>query len=99
MLDWLIDRALRKHNEEVVRQGDGATDDEVLQTTRSYFQAAFDYALLCRKGFVDYDAVLQRKIKDSGLSEVEYNKVRQVSREHNLERYNVGFPICLFESC
>jgi hypothetical protein len=94
MLDWLIDRALRKHNSETVQRGDEATDAEVLQTTQTYFQTAFDYAKLCRQGFADYDAVLRRKIKESGLSEVEYHKTRQVSREHNLERYTVssGFP-------
>jgi len=90
MLDFLIDRALRKHNEETVRRGDGATDEEVLEVTQHFFQCAFDYAFACRNGFAEYDAVLRRKIKESGLTEVEYHKARQVSREHNLERYSVS---------
>lgn len=90
MLDFLIDRALRKHNEETVRRGDDATDEEVLEVTQHFFQCAFDYALACRNGFAEYDAVLRRKIKESGLTEVEYHKARQVSREHNLERYSVS---------
>ena len=90
MLNFLIDRALRKTNEETAQRGDDATDEEVIAATQTYWQTAFDYAQGCRLAFVDYDAVLQRKIKGSGLSELEYFKARQASREHNLERFNVG---------
>jgi hypothetical protein len=81
---------LRKHNEETARLGDDATDDEVYAVTLRYFQTAFDYAKLCREAFVEYDKVLARKIKDSGMTEMEYHKARQVSREHNLERYSAA---------
>jgi hypothetical protein len=90
---------LRKHNEETVRRGDSATDAEVLADTQHFFQTAFDYAKSCRLGFVDYDAVLQRKIKESGLTEMEYHKTRQVSREHNLERYTVSLISVVSRLC
>jgi hypothetical protein len=95
MLDFLIDRAIRKTNEETARRGDDATDDEVISATQTYWQTAFDYAKACRQGFVEYDAVERRKVKESGLSEVEYYKARQTSREHNLERFNVSRCVCL----
>jgi hypothetical protein len=41
-------------------------------------------------GFVEYDAVERLKVKESGLSEVEYYKPCQASREQDLERFNVS---------
>lgn len=33
--------------------------------------------------------MVSRKVKSSGKTEAEYRHSRQVSREHNLQRYNV----------
>ena len=33
--------------------------------------------------------MVSRKVKSSGKTEAEYRYSRQVSREHNLQRYNV----------
>ncbi|UPX16323.1 uncharacterized protein EKO05_0006731 [Ascochyta rabiei] len=87
MLDFLIDRALRKTNEETARQGDQATEDSVDNAVQSFWQTAYDYALGCRNGFVAYDAVVRRRVNKSGLSETEYAQARQVSWSHNLQRY------------
>ncbi|UPX16322.1 uncharacterized protein EKO05_0006731 [Ascochyta rabiei] len=90
MLDFLIDRALRKTNEETARQGDQATEDSVDNAVQSFWQTAYDYALGCRNGFVAYDAVVRRRVNKSGLSETEYAQARQVSWSHNLQRYIVS---------
>ncbi|KAF3037390.1 hypothetical protein E8E12_008341 [Didymella heteroderae] len=55
MLNFLINRALRKTNKETTCHSDNATNDE---------------------GFVKYDAVERRKVKESSLSKVEYYKAR-----------------------
>ncbi|UPX13409.1 uncharacterized protein EKO05_0003917 [Ascochyta rabiei] len=87
MLDFLIERALRKTNDETVAQGNQATDDDVIAQVQTYWQTAYDYAKACRDGFVAYDAVVRRRINKSGLSETEYAQACQVSWLHNLERY------------
>jgi hypothetical protein len=76
MLDFLINRAIRKTNKETACHSDDATNNKVISATQTYWQTAFDYAKACRQGFVKYDAVERRKVKESGLSEVEYYKAR-----------------------
>jgi hypothetical protein len=74
MLDFLINCAICKTNEETACCGDNATNNKVILATQTYWQTAFNYAKACCQGFVEYDAVERRKVKESGLSKVEYYK-------------------------
>lgn len=62
--------------------GDGAV--------QSAWEAAHTYAADCRVAFAEWRKAHERRVKDSGLSKSDFAKARQVSREHNLERYKVS---------
>jgi hypothetical protein len=47
MLDFLINRTIRKTNKETARRGDNATNNKVILATQTYWQTAFNYAKAC----------------------------------------------------
>jgi hypothetical protein len=67
MLNFLVNYALCKHNKETIRRSNNATNKEVLEV---------NYALACYNSFAKYNAVLRCKIKELGLTKVEYHKAR-----------------------
>jgi hypothetical protein len=95
MLDFLINCAICKTNKETACRSNNATNNKVILATQTYWQTAFNYAKACRQGFVKYDAVKRCKVKESGLSKVEYYKACQTSRKHNFKQFNVSRCVCL----
>jgi hypothetical protein len=88
---------LKKTNQATIAAGDAADRDAILEMdcVRQSWEAAHDYAKKLGAAFSAYKADKQRLVHDSKLGEVEYQKARIASREHNMERYKVYSPACL----
>jgi len=89
---YLVDYAIRK-SIQAMAAGEFEDEEAMLASSsiiKSYWQRAFDYAVQLRVGFTEHAAQLKREIVRSKMSEAEWYKARQVSRNFNLERYSAG---------
>ena len=94
MLMFLVDHATRK-SINAFKDG-GYNDGEEMdmydnhEDLQRYWTRAYDYAKELRTAFTEHTAQIKREIAKSKMTEVEWAKAREASRNFNLQRFTAG---------
>ncbi|KAH8698243.1 hypothetical protein GQ44DRAFT_832210 [Phaeosphaeriaceae sp. PMI808] len=91
VFEYLVASAIRDTNRAIANAGEGGDEATILDdpAIKARWQQAFDYVRKLASAFDPYAAQLVREEKKAG-SDVDFAKARQVSAQHNLERYKLG---------
>jgi hypothetical protein len=94
MMMFLVDHATRKSINALkdggYNEGEEMEMFDASEDIRKYWKRAYDYAKELRTAFTEHTAQVKRDIAKSKLTEVEWAKAREASRNFNLQRFNAG---------